>query len=163
MAVEGPFGTLFQLGYVTRDIDQAFDAVTRDMGAEPIDLFREYKDGEGNPVMLRNLAHFRMGGLEVEMIEPRLDWESIYLDALPADGEAYAFHHLGYRVDSEEAFDRALAHAQDQGLAIDASIDAPNLRLAYFDTRRSSGHYTEVVLFRGERAAVSAHNTNSLG
>jgi catechol 2,3-dioxygenase-like lactoylglutathione lyase family enzyme len=157
MAVESPFGKFFQLGYVTRDIDAAAHRMMSDLGACQLDLIHELRDENGDEVFLKHLAHFALGGIEAELIEPRLDWPSLYLEALPAQPDAFALHHLGYLVADEWAFDRALQHAAATGASVAFSADTANVRLAYIDTRRTSGHYSEVVLSRVPRYDTSVH------
>jgi len=96
MTLESPFGKFFQLGYVTRDIDAAARRMIVDLGARQLDLIHELRDENGGEVFLKHLAHFAIGGIEAELIEPRLDWPSLYLEALPAQPDAFAMHHLGY-------------------------------------------------------------------
>lgn len=96
-ASAGPFGRFFQIGYVTRNIANGLAILESEMGAQRIDLLDDLRDAQGNRVMIRALSHLNLGEAEIELIEPRLDWPSIYLDALPADDQTIALHHIGYR------------------------------------------------------------------
>jgi Glyoxalase/Bleomycin resistance protein/Dioxygenase superfamily len=148
----GAFGPLFQIGYVTRNI-QAGLATLDGMGASRIDLFEDYRDSDGNPVMIRALSHLMLGDIEIELIEPRPDWPSVYLDALPDRNEQIALHHLGYRQPDVKAWEGVRERALASGLSIAMEGATPRARFAYLDTCDSVGHFTEIV-FREESASV---------
>jgi catechol 2,3-dioxygenase-like lactoylglutathione lyase family enzyme len=146
---EGPFGRFFQIGYVTRNVREACATLTRRMGARRIDLIEDLRDADGREVMIRSLSHLSLGDVEIELIEPRTDWPSIYLDALPPEGDATpALHHLGYRLPDIESWDAAMQALRGAGMAVALEGAPPRVRFAYLDTRDEIGHYTEVV-YRG--------------
>ena len=146
------FGKFFQIGYVTRNIDAALEQLTNVLGARQLDLHRDYRDSQGNPILVHHLSHLDLGGIEVELIEPRLDWpSSIYLEALPNDGIPYAVHHFGFCVDSDAAFDAAMGIVEKAAFQVPFAGNAADLRFAYVDTRPISGHYTEIVYFHARR------------
>lgn len=140
------YGRFYQIGYVTRDIEAASTALQRRMGAVQIDMIREMRDGRGNPVALRHVAHLAVPGLEVELIEPRLTWDSIYLEALPDTSNAVGLHHLGFLLPDQTAWDAAVGDFEAMATPIVAQGETPDVRFAYFDTRRQAGHYSEIVL-----------------
>ena len=141
----GPFGTFFQFGYVTRDIQAGLAILERQMGAVRNDLIEDFRDAQGNPVMIRALSHLMLSGAEIELIEPRLDCPSVYLDALPNDGTAIALHHLGYRQPNVPAWQQARDRADAAGLPIAMEGATAHARFAYLDTRPTLGHFTEIV------------------
>ncbi|WP_404476541.1 VOC family protein [Novosphingobium sp. BL-52-GroH] len=146
----GPFGRFFQIGYVTHDIASGLAILEGTMGARRIDLLEDFRDANGDPVMIRALSHLSMGDAEIELIEPRADWPSVYLDALPADDRTIALHHIGYRQPDVAAWTAARDRAQAAGLAISMEGYTPHAHFAYIDTRATLGHYTEVV-YREDR------------
>jgi hypothetical protein len=103
----GPFGTLFQIGYVTRNIASGLAILENQMSARRIDLTEDLRDGQGNQVMIRALSHLSLCDIEIELIEPRPDWPSVYLDALPPDDDTIALRHIGYRQPDVEAWTKA--------------------------------------------------------
>jgi hypothetical protein len=140
------YGRFFQLGYVTRDISRAAPCLLQRMGATQIDLIHEPRDEAGNVYPLLHLAHFSLPGVEIELIEPRLDRPSIYLEALPDRGEDSSLHHMGFSVSDVQAWDRAVATFDAMQTPIVMEGETSQVRFAYFDTRRQAGHYSELVL-----------------
>lgn len=145
----GPFGRFFQIGYVTRDIDKGCALLRDRMGAQQIDLIEEFRDGEGNQMMIRSLAHLSLGDVEIEIIEPRVGWDSIYVEALPGEGDPTpTLHHLGYRLPDVASWEAAMEGLKASGMTVALDGAASRVRFAYLDTRGEVGHYTEVV-YRG--------------
>lgn len=138
-------GGFFQIGYVTRNIANGLAILEGDMGAQRIDLLDDLRDAQGNRVMIRALSHLSLGEAEIELIEPRIDWPSVYLDALPADDRTIALHHIGYRQPDIAAWTDARDRAHAAGMAIPMEGATDHARFAYLDTRAVVGHYTEVV------------------
>jgi hypothetical protein len=116
------------------------------MGAVRIDLVPELRDGDGKAVAIRGVAHLALPGLEIELIEPRPDWDSIFLAALPTSDEDVGFHHLGFLLPDRAAWDAAVADFAVMGTPIVMQGETPDVRFAYFDTRRHAGHYSEIAL-----------------
>lgn len=150
------YGRFYQLGYVTRDIDKGIAHLQRRMGAQLIDVIRDLRDEAGNQVALRNLSHLALPGVEIELIEPRLDWPSIYLEALPADDNDVGFHHLGFLVPDSEAWDRAVNSFDAMETPIVMQGETSRVRFAYFDTRKQAGHYSEIAQRYGLEATPTA-------
>lgn len=121
------------------------------MNARRIDLLEDVRDDQGNQVMIRALSHLTLGDIEVELIEPRPDWPSVYLEALPEGEDAISLHHLGYRQPDVAAWTEARNRAEAAGLAIPMEGATTWARFAYLDTRSTIGHFTEVV-YRKDRA-----------
>jgi hypothetical protein len=115
------------------------------MGAVQIDMIHDLRDGLGNAVALRHVSHLALPGLEVELMEPRLDWDSIYLEALPDSDDAAGLHHLGFLLPDDAAWDAAVSDFQLMSTPIVMQGATPDVRFAYFDTRRQAGHYSEIV------------------
>jgi len=143
-AVDGPYGRFFQIGYVTRDLAAAAARLAR-MGARQIDLFEDFKRPGGEPSAIWGLSHLALGGAELELIQPRLDRPSIYLEALPAEADAIALHHVGYMNPDVPAWEAAMAKIRADGATVAVEGATPRARFAYLDTRADLGHYTEVV------------------
>jgi hypothetical protein len=140
------YGRFFQLGYVVRDIDAAVAGIQRRMGAEVVDVVRDLRDEAGNEVALLNLSHLAVPGAEIELIEPRLDWPSIYLEALPDNPGDIGFHHLGFLLPDQSAWDRAIESCEALNTPVVMEGGTSAVRFAYIDTRRQAGHYSEIVL-----------------
>ena len=144
---QSTYGRFFQLGYVTRDIEHGIADVKRRMGAQQIDLIDDVRDAEGAETPLLRLAHLVLPGVEVELIQPRLDRDSIYLDMLPPEGDPTAkLHHLAFAVPDEAAWEAAVADFAVMDTPIALEFRTPRIWCAYFDTRCETGHYSELVL-----------------
>lgn len=131
----------FQIGYVVRNID---DAIARfeHLGGALIDRIIDMRDDIGNPVIIQNLAHLQMGAREIELIEPRAGQKSIYTDWTLAAG-GIGLHHLGYKADTDEQWNIASTRWDTLGIVMD--MDIPRVRVRYYDTRDTLGHYIELV------------------
>lgn len=139
------YGRFYQVGYVTRDIDAAIAQLQARMGATLVDVLYDLRDGNGEQVALKNLSHMSLPGAEIELIEPRPHWSSIYLDALPERGDDIGFHHLGFLIPDDATWDAAMASFETFGTPVVMSGATPQVRFAYVDTRRQCGHYSEIA------------------
>lgn len=140
------YGRFYQLGYVTRDIDAAYAQLQRTMGATPVDMIHDIRDAEGKQVVVQNVAHLALPGAEIELIQPRLEQPSIFLDALPQSPADVGLHHLGFILTDLDAWERAMAQIAANRTPIVMSGGTPQVRFAYFDTRKETGHYSEIAL-----------------
>ncbi len=145
------FANIWQLGYVTTDLEQAIELLRTRFGFEhilevPVDGVTFYKGDE--PVEWE--AKFAMGargGPIVEVIEPVAGEVDFYRRALPDDGSfALRLHHLATFValgdDVWESVGDLLAAS---GLRFDYKMTIPNrVRAGYIDTTAELGHYLEV-------------------
>ena len=139
------YGRFFQLGYVTRDLDAGIAQLRRRMGATVIDVIRDLRDESGATVALEHLSHLALPGVEIELIQPRLDWDSIYLDALPESGNDIGFHHTGFMLPDSESWQRAVEMLDEMQTPIVMQGGTSQVRFAYIDTRKQAGHYSEIV------------------
>jgi len=140
------FGRFFQLGYVTRNIDAALERLKERTGANQIDLIHDVRDEKGQFVALEHLSHLSLPGVEFEVIQPRMDWPSIYVDALPACDDDIGLHHLGFIVSDEAAWDAAVKRFGQANAPIAMAGETSKVRFAYIDARAQMGHYVELVL-----------------
>ena len=144
----------FQIGYVVREIDGALAEFER-LGACRLDRIIDMRDDRGAPSMILNLAHLMMRGVEIELIEPRAGYDSVYSGCL-ADGQSTVLHHLGFMADDDAAWDAGLAELVATGAAVAMAIDLPRVRVRYFDTRNRLGHFFELVQRRRHQPLTRA-------
>lgn len=136
----------FQLGYVTGDIDAGTRHLVDAAGARRLTRFDDFHAPDGKRSAIGSLAHFQLAELEVELIQPRAEWDgSIYLDALPRDDQLIALHHIGYLFESLPRFHAVLDEARRSGIDVPAEGGTDRAAYAYLDTRASTGHFTELV------------------
>lgn len=150
-----------QLAYVTNDIAAAAALLEREFGVPGFFIFSNVQPGMeqmGGTQLKIGLA--RVGGVEIELIEPIGDTAPLFSDVL-AGGERLElrFHHSCARIDGP--IENWEAHA--------ASIDTEahpiiyrgelgeDLRFFYTDERATLGHYLEHVwMSSGLLAQVAA-------
>lgn len=135
----------FQLGYVVADIGVAVAGFIRTYGATCKDLTRDVRDPAGAESMIQNLAHLLLKDAEIELIEPRRGWISIYAADPQQSVPQVALHHIGYLANDDAEWDAAHAILSQSGAEAAMVLDIPQVRLVYFDTRAVSGHFTELV------------------
>lgn len=133
----------FQLGYVVRAIEPAI-ASFEALGARRIDLISDMRDHAGNEVMILHLSHLRLGETEIELIERRPGWDSVYT-GYPFGQEEISFHHVGFMAASNDAWEKANTQLKSSGAIVAMAIDLPQVRVAYYDTRKRLGHFLEIV------------------
>jgi Glyoxalase/Bleomycin resistance protein/Dioxygenase superfamily len=142
---------VWQLGYVTTDLDRALDQLGSRFG-----LQHHFRIPTGDSTwhlgdqVLPFEANFAMaarGGLIVELIEPVGGEVGFYRDALPDDGSfAIRLHHYAAFVPTGQAeWDRLAGMLGDAGLQFGHTLIIPGrVRAGYVDTRADLGHYLEI-------------------
>ncbi|MGI4746866.1 MAG: VOC family protein [Janthinobacterium lividum] len=146
-----------QVAYVTSDLDAAMALFERDYGVPGFYSFSNADNGvalPGDPQLRIALA--RVGGVEIELIEPIGDTAPLYSAALP-DGDALAirFHHVAIGIDGtiedwqrhRDAIDPSLHPIVVEGGLGDV------MRYIYTDERKALGHYVEHVWMSAELVA----------
>jgi Glyoxalase/Bleomycin resistance protein/Dioxygenase superfamily len=146
------FANIWQLGYVTTDLERAHEVLRDTFGIEhivevPTDGV-QVQDADGNEMAWdTRISMSARGGLILEVIEPVGGAVGFYRDALPADGSfGLVLHHLAVLVDpGDEAWERTQGLITAAGLRSDVNIQIPDrARLAYVDTRAQLGHWLEL-------------------
>jgi hypothetical protein len=138
-----------QVAYVTNDIEAAAALLEREFDAPGFFIFSNVRPGmeqTGGAELRIGLA--RVGGVEIELIEPIGDTAPLFSDVLAGgEGLKLRFHHICARIDGP--IENWHAHA--------ASIDTvahpivyggefgDDLRFFYTDERATLGHYLEHV------------------
>jgi hypothetical protein len=135
----------FQIGYVVGDIELAVGQFTGMFGATIKDIICDMRDQNGEPSLIANLSHVLLNGVEIELIEPRQGWSSVYGDGVPLPKSSIALHHFGFMAGDDRQWDAATSIMAARGTRVAMSADLPTVRLTYYDTRASLGHYTELV------------------
>jgi len=135
----------FQIGYVVGDIDHAAGLFTGMFGASIKDLIRDMRDQHGEPSLIANLSHVLLNDVEIELIEPRQGWSSVYGDGAPLPKSSIVLHHFGFMAGDDRQWDAATSIMAANGARMAMSAELPTVRLTYFDTRASLGHFTELV------------------
>ena len=149
---------MYQLGYVTRDIDRAVAHYQDKLGIR--EFVRRETDGlvdyRGGRAPFRiHVALANLGDKQVELIQPIEGVSDFYTDGLDLDAAVAVLHHFGILVDGPEAeWDAMKAVVRQAGYEIvleDAPAPDGQMHFAYADTRADYGHYME-FLWRGPQA-----------
>lgn len=145
---------LYQLGYVTRDLDRAVDAYQEAAG--PLEFMVSEQavtvraDGEVGELRMR-VALATSGRHQIEIIEPQSGLTGIYTQGLDFAQAPFVFHHVGIGIFGPHANWQALeaemqARGQSFKLLFPPALDPdPFVQFGYVDTRGLLGHYTEYL------------------
>lgn len=146
-----------QICFVVRDLDSAIDYWRRVNGVErwskAYDLAKGQVDkrywGEEEDFQF-SCAYGFAGTTLIELAEHD-GGRSVYRDWLDERGES--MHHIGFRLETAAAYEAALGHYREQGIAEAMSgwFRAPNgnCKWVYVDTRPQIGCYTELYYVDG--------------
>lgn len=155
-----------QVAYVTNDIEAAARLFEEEYGAPGFFHFSNVDNGMeiGNGPQLK-IALARVGGVEIELIEPIGDTAPLFKNALPrGPGLAIRFHHVAIRIDGpKENWDAHVASIDfgKHPIVFEGEL-GEDLRFVYTDERETLGHYVEHVwmspkLFAQITAATPAY------
>jgi hypothetical protein len=148
------FGDLFQVSYVTKDLDRAMDFAVAKLG---IDNF--YSFDAKYPALVRGsieemslrVAVANTGTHQFEIIEPVAGPTWIYTDGIDLERQAMTLHHVGIAVMGPfEAWQETMAKLREDGdeivqLCEPPADQNPQVAFAYADNRHSLGHHTEYL------------------
>ena len=115
-------------------------------GAEQLTLFEDLRSPGGAPSAIHHLAHFRRGGMEVEVIQPRDPHpDPLYLDPAPGPAPTLTLHHLGFLTNGRSEWEQVVEEAARAGTTVAKAVAMSDACFAYLDTRVELGHHIEVV------------------
>jgi hypothetical protein len=155
------FANVWQVGYVTSDLDRAMEELARDWGLEhcvevPTGATLLGPDEEPLPWETR-IAMGARGGLIVELIEPVSGEVDYYTRSLPADGSyAIRFHHFATFIPlGDEAWADVRELLARSGLRIDYQVLIPDrVRAGYVDASAQLGHWLEICQLQPDDIAL---------
>jgi len=159
-----------QVAYVTNDREAAARLFEDEYGVPGFFHFSNIDNGLeiGNGPQLK-IALARVGGVEIELIEPIGDTAPLFKDVLPGGpGLAIRFHHVAIRIDGpKENWEAHLASIDfaRHPIVFEGEL-GEDLRFLYTDERAALGHYVEHVwmsprLFAEMTAAIPAYPARS--
>lgn len=154
MHISKHYGQLFQMSYITRDMDAAADHVRKQLGFELSEVSESAVDllCYGEPAELVVKASVANIGLnQFEIIQPVSGPTHIYTDEVDLDSHILNFHHVAIAVtgghdDWTKVLEEVRADGDEFAYLFPADPD-PETKLAfcYVDTRARIGHYTEYL------------------
>jgi hypothetical protein len=154
MQLGNRYGDLFQMSYVTRDMDAALAHCRERLG---LDGFQVSETGapvlcNGRVQELRLRAAVRVvGRRQIEILEPLSGPTHVYTDAVDLTGSLLNFHHIAIRVRGGRAeWEALLAEVRASGDEVVYLFPAEpctddKVRFCYVDTRAELGHHTEFM------------------
>jgi len=150
-ATHVPLSGLYQIAFVTTDLDQAMVLFADTFGISKFKIKRDLCSAPGMPRMTVHIAHAYVGPMMIELIQPAGGEDALYREILPRNGFAIRPHHYGFMVRSEQELDRISAALETRNVPIAVDASMPEVaRAVYADARSTLGHYLEYVYVRPE-------------
>ena len=154
MSIASRYGQLFQMSYITRDLDAAMAHAKEHMGVEHFDTTDAEVEvlsfGEIKPLKIR-AAFANIGRNQFEIIQPVSGAINVYTDEVDLSKHILNFHHVAIAVRGGIAqWRELLAEVRASGddfafLCPAVETDDDKVCFAYVDTRKRIGHYTEYL------------------
>jgi extradiol dioxygenase family protein len=132
---------LFQIAYVTNDIERAMQVFAERYGV------KEWRRMEG---ALKEGGHIRVefgwaGGSLFEVTQADGAGSELYRQGLPADEFAVRFHHLGFFIPTEAAWNALLKEIADGGVKVLNETNVPGFLQARIVEAPDLGHWIEYI------------------
>jgi hypothetical protein len=148
---------VWQLGYVTTDLDRATEFMADRFGLEdcrrlPSDTATFLAGDQAVPWEVK-VAMGARGGLILELIEPVAGEIDFYTEVLPKTGEfAVRLHHIAtYTATGDAEWDRIKTILTQSNLSVDYTVLIPGrVRAGYVDARAELGHWLEICQLQRE-------------
>jgi hypothetical protein len=154
MTIAARYGELFQMSYITRDLDAAMAHARAEMGVSHFDTTEAEVDvltfGKVRPLKIR-AAFANIGRNQFEIIQPVSGPVEVYTDEVDLSKHILNFHHIAIAIRGGIAQWRALldevrASGDEFALLSPVEIsDDDKVGFCYVDTRKRIGHYTEYL------------------
>jgi hypothetical protein len=143
---------VYQVGYVTHDIDRAIELMGEGLGLSDFsrfDLPLRLRTPNGEKTANVRVATAWVGATQIELIQPLSGHVDVYVAGLPEDAAdpTPRFHHLAVRRGNLEDMQREIA---DLGLPIVFETGGAGINSAFVDTRARLGHHLEFVCASAE-------------
>ena len=137
----GQGNDLFQIAYVTNDIERALGVFAEQYGV------KEWRRMEGE---LKDGGHIRVefgwaGGSLFEVTEATGAGSELYRQGLPADEFAIRFHHLGFIVQSADDWQALLKEIDTGGVKVVNETNVPGFLQARIVEAPNLGHWIEYI------------------
>ena len=145
------FDGLFQIAFVTRDLDRAVAEVKRRYGLAEMMVTR---GTQHSPATRIDLALAWIGNWMIELVEPHGDGTSVFEAIAPDDGQLMRQHHLGHLLHGEAEWERLLALVAASGDPIFVEKDTGFFHYVFVDTRATLGFFTEHMICTEKGLAI---------
>jgi hypothetical protein len=149
------YGDLFQMSYITRDMDAAVAHCEKELGITNFSVMETgapvLSGGKVQEIRL-NAAIANIGRHQFEILQPLSGPTHVYTDAVDLDAHIINFHHIAIAVrGGYDRFQALLAEVRESGDEIaflhppEDTGEEPVVAFMYVDTRGRLGHYTEYL------------------
>jgi Glyoxalase/Bleomycin resistance protein/Dioxygenase superfamily len=145
------FTNIWQIAYVTTDLDRGMETLREDFGVENCTQVPSggatFLKGDEPVEWEARFAMGARGGAIVELIEPLRGEVDFYRRFLPEDGSpALRFHHMATFIPTgDEAWSSLTEVLAASGLKVEYTMVIPDrVRAGYVDTTAKLGHFLEV-------------------
>lgn len=154
MTIGERYGELFQMSYITRDLDAAIEHAKTALGITEFHRSESEIDllSYGKPCKLAvRSAMANVGMRQFEIIEPVSGAIEIFTDEVDLTNHILNFHHVAIAVrGGYEAWQALLAEVAESGDEVAYLFPAEQhpgqgLAFCYVDTRHRLGHFTEFL------------------
>lgn len=154
MTIASRYGDLFQMSYITRDLDAAMEHCRRELGVEHFDTSDSEVEvlsfGQVRKLAIR-AAFANIGRHQLELIQPVSGATEIYTDEVDLDAHIINYHHIAIAVRGPHSewlklLDEVRASGDDFAYLF-PPVSSPDDKVCfcYVDTRKRLGHYTEYL------------------
>ncbi|HMO67657.1 MAG TPA: VOC family protein [Novosphingobium sp.] len=154
MTIAARYADLFQMSYITRDLDAAIEHCRRELGFEHMAtsdsevevLYR----GEPRKLVIR-AAFGNVGTRQLELIQPVSGPVEVYTDEVDLDAHIINYHHIAIAVRGDHGewlklLDEVRASGDEFAYLFPAEPSGEDkVCFCYVDTRKRIGHYTEYL------------------
>jgi len=154
MTIGARYGELFQMSYITRDLDAAVAHAQEHLGIESFHVSASEIEvlcyGETKTLAVR-AAMANIGSRQLEIIQPVSGATEVYTEEVDLSGHILNFHHTAIAVrGGYPEWQALLAEVEASGDALAYLFPVEQradqgLSFCYVDTRQRIGHYTEFL------------------
>lgn len=154
MTIAARYGELFQMSYITRDLDAAMAHCKAELGIETFSTteadIEVQSFGKMRPLKIR-AAMANIGRNQFEIIQPISGAIEVYTDEVDLDAHILNYHHIAIAVRGPiENWFALLDEVRASGdefafLMPPKPTPEDKLCFCYVDTRKRLGHYTEYL------------------
>ncbi|MDB5396648.1 MAG: hypothetical protein JWM91_4154 [Rhodospirillales bacterium] len=142
-----------QFGYVTNDLDRAIEYFRRTFGVQNffamknVDIHTDETDGSHKTVKV-DIGFAWWGETMIEIIKPQPGSQTIYSCTIDPDGYSLNLHHMGVGLAGPlSAFEKKADEMRSAGYKLEMLAINANGHYVYVDTRKDTGHHTELLWF----------------
>jgi extradiol dioxygenase family protein len=153
---------MFQVSYVTKDLDRAVAFLGKKLGCDDFAIIEPEAPilvrGEPKTFKLR-VAIANVGGHQFEVIQPVSGAIDVYRDGIEYGRSVATLHHVGLALQGPysewERLEEELRAAGQEFVIVSAPMPGPKqmVRFGYVDTRPHLGHFTEYLWWSDELPA----------